>query len=101
MTAGISTEDDVDALLEEEGLLGATLEFRAATEALVRWINSEYSNEHTNQDFRTALRSFGTYRLKLDEPPETLDWVPTGPRTTSTLSRASGISSAGKRRSNR
>jgi len=76
--AGIATEDDVDALLEEEGLLGATLEFRAATEAIVRWINTEYSNEHTNQDFRTALRSFGTYRLKLDEPPETLDWVPTG-----------------------
>ena len=76
--AGIATDEDVDALLEEEGLLGACLEYRAVTEAAVRWINSEYSNEHTNQDYRTALRSFGTYRLKRDEPPESLDWVPTG-----------------------
>jgi len=76
--ADIETDDDVDTILEKHGLLGATLEFRAVTEAIVRWINSEYSNEHTNQDYRTALRSFGTYRLKRDEPPESLEWVPTG-----------------------
>jgi len=77
-TAGITDETDVEDLLEEHGLLGATLEFRAAAEAVVRWINDEYSNEHTNQDYRTALRSFGRYRLKQDEPPAALDWIPTG-----------------------
>ncbi|ADD05181.1 integrase family protein [Natrialba magadii ATCC 43099] len=76
--AGIVDEDDVDDLLEEHGLLGLTLEYRAAAEGVVRWINEEYANEHTNQDYRTALRSFGRYRLKRDEPPESLTWIPTG-----------------------
>ncbi|KDE57541.1 integrase [Halostagnicola sp. A56] len=74
----IEHESDVDDLLEEHGLLGLTLEYRAAAEAVVRWINEEYTNEHTNQDYRTALRSFGRYRRKLDEPPESLRWIPTG-----------------------
>lgn len=76
--AGVSVDEDVEDLLEEHGLLGLALEYRAATEALVRWINDEYSNEHTNQDYRTALRSFGRYRGKLDDPPESLAWIPTG-----------------------
>ncbi len=75
---GIDDEEDVDDLLEDRGLLGVAIESRAAAEALVRWINSTYSNEHTNQDYRTALRSFGRYRKKLDEPPEALAWIPTG-----------------------
>lgn len=76
--AGVQDEADIDELLEEHGLLGAVLEYRAVAEAIVRWINTEYDNEHTNQDYRTALRSFGRYRLKKDEPPETLAWIPTG-----------------------
>lgn len=76
--AGVENEDDIEALLEKNGLLGLALEYRAAAETIVRWINDEYANEHTNQDYRTALRSFGRYRLKLDEPPETLAWIPTG-----------------------
>ena len=76
--AGVANEDDVEDLLEEHGLLGLTLDYRAAVEAIIRWINHEYDNEHTNQDYRTALRSFGRYRTKADEPPETLSWVPTG-----------------------
>lgn len=75
--AGISDEDDVQKLMETEGLLGAALEYRAAAESVVRWIHDEYSNEHTNQDYRTTFRSFGRYRRKLQEPPESLAWIPT------------------------
>jgi integrase len=75
--AGVDDIDDIEALLESEGILGLALEYRAAADALVRWIHSEYDNEHTNQDYRTALRSFGRYRLKLEEPPESLAWIPT------------------------
>ena len=76
--AGVETEDDVEELLKDLGLLGATLDYRAAAEAVVRWINGTYSNEHTNQDYRTVLRSFGRYRLKQNEPPDSLAWIPTG-----------------------
>lgn len=76
--AGITDGEDVEALLKEHGLLGSALDYRAAAEAIVRWINDEYANEHTNQDYRTALRSFGRYRQKVDEPPATLAWIPTG-----------------------
>lgn len=76
--ADLDGEADIEDLLEENGLLGLALDYRAAADAIVRWINEEYSNEHTNQDYRTALRSFGRYREKLDEPPETLEWIPTG-----------------------
>ncbi|AUX09232.1 integrase family protein [Halalkaliarchaeum desulfuricum] len=75
--AGVETVDDIEALLEERGYLGLALEYRGAADAIVRWIHSEYDNEHTNQDYRTALRSFGRYRLKLDDPPESLAWIPT------------------------
>ncbi|ALG82876.1 site-specific integrase [Halanaeroarchaeum sulfurireducens] len=75
--AGVDDIDDIEKLLNEKGYLGLTLEYRAAADALVRWIHSEYENEHTNQDYRTALRSFGRYRLKKDEPPESLAWIPT------------------------
>jgi hypothetical protein len=75
--AGIETEADIQALFEAEGLLGAALEYQTVAEAIVNWINAEYTNEHTNQDYRTAIRSFGRYRLKRDEPPESLVWIPT------------------------
>lgn len=75
--AGVSDVDDVERLLGEHGYLGLALEYRAAAEALVRWIHDEYENEHTNQDYRTALRSFGRYRSKREEPPDSLAWIPT------------------------
>jgi integrase len=75
--AGVSSKDDIRSLMEEKGYLGLALEYRAAADAVVRWIHSEYENEHTNQDYRTAIRSFGRYRLKRDEPPESLAWIPT------------------------
>ena len=75
--AGVSDIADIEALLEEHGYLGLALQYRAAADALVRWIHNEYENEHTNQDYRTVLRSFGRYRLKRDEPPESLEWIPT------------------------
>lgn len=75
--AGVETEADVEELLDEHGLLGLTLKYRAAAEALTSWIHDEYSNEHTNQDYRTALRSFGRYRQKRDDPPPSLDWIST------------------------
>mgnify|MGYP000309588044 CR=1 FL=1 len=76
--AGVTDEEDIESLLESHGLLGLVLDYRAAADAVVRWIHNEYDNEHTNQDYRTALRSFGRYRLKRDEPPESLAWIPTG-----------------------
>lgn len=75
--AGVDTDEDIEALVKEQGRLGLALEYRASAEAIVRWIHSNYSNEHTNQDYRSALRSFGRYRLKREEPPETLAWIPT------------------------
>jgi len=54
------------------------LDDEEAAREVVRWIHREYDNEHTNQDYRTALRSFGRYALSRDEPPETLAWIPTG-----------------------
>jgi hypothetical protein len=75
--AGIDDEDDVESILEAKGLLGAALEYRTVAETIVLWIHSEYTNDHTNQDYRTALRSFGRYRLKRDETTDSLAWIPT------------------------
>ncbi|MBV0900182.1 tyrosine-type recombinase/integrase [Haloarcula salina] len=67
MSEEVDDLDLVDVLDDEE-----------AAREVVRWIHREYDNEHTNQDYRTALRSFGRYVLGRDEPPETLAWIPTG-----------------------
>jgi hypothetical protein len=75
--ADVENEADVEALLERQGLLGAALDYRTVAETIVRWIHTEYTNEHTNQDYRTALRSFGRYRLKRDETTDSLAWIPT------------------------
>lgn len=58
--------------------LADALEDRDAAEAIVRWINREYDNEETNRDYRSAIRVFGKRHERMDEPPETLAWVPTG-----------------------
>mgnify|MGYP002760724520 CR=1 FL=1 len=71
-------DDEIEDQLEERGLLGWALEERAVAQAVVRWIHSTYENEHTNQDYRSALRSFGRYVLQEDDPPESLSWIPTG-----------------------
>jgi integrase len=77
-SADIDEEVDVEAALQEHGLLGLAAKYRPAANAIVRWIHETYDNEHTNQDYRTALRSYGRYRYQRDEPPESLDWIPTG-----------------------
>ncbi len=75
-------------MAEETGGLAAALESRDAAEDVVRWINTERASpeysEETNQDYRTALRVFGkrTLRLRDDEVPESMAWIPTGTSTT-------------------
>jgi len=59
--------------------LVAALDDRGAAEDIVRWINREYDNEHTNQDYRKDIRAFGRYAGEITEdPPESLAWIPTG-----------------------
>jgi integrase len=60
------------------GQLAAALDDRDACEAIVAWINSEYENAETNRDYRSALRVFAKRVTDGDDPPETVDWVPTG-----------------------
>lgn len=60
------------------GGLADALEDRDAAEDIVRWINRNYDNEETNRDYRVALRVFGRRTTDGDDPPESLEWVPTG-----------------------
>lgn len=59
------------------GGLAESLEDKEAAEEIVKWIHREYPNEHTNQDYRVALRVFGRRATDKndDEPPESIDWV--------------------------
>jgi integrase len=70
----------VTILAERVGGIDAALTDREAAEAIVRWINRNYDNEETNQDYRVALKVFG--RKVTDEngtdPPDSLDWIPSG-----------------------
>lgn len=63
-------------MAEETGRLVDALASREAAEDILRWINANYDNPHTNQDYRKDLRAFGRYALKRDEPPECIDWIP-------------------------
>lgn len=71
-------------LAERVGGLSDALASREAAENIVRWINREYDNEETNQDYRVALKVFGRrvtddgVRNDPDEPPASLDWIPSG-----------------------
>lgn len=59
-------------------VLVASLEERDAAEAIVRWINETYDNEHTNQDYRKDIRAVGRYAREItEEPPASLAWIPT------------------------
>lgn len=75
-------------MAEETGGLAAALKSRDAAEEIVLWINTERAppeySEETNQDYRTALRVFGkrTLRLRDDEVPDSMGWIPTGTSTT-------------------
>ncbi|WP_331235134.1 tyrosine-type recombinase/integrase [Natronorarus salvus] len=62
---------------EQAGSLADALKDRDPAKELVRWIHREKTNEHTNQDYRTTLRTFGRFALGLEEPPESLSWIPT------------------------
>ncbi|MFB6298650.1 MAG: tyrosine-type recombinase/integrase [Halobacteriales archaeon] len=70
----------VTILAEQVGGVKAALTDRDAAEDIVRWINRNYDNEETNQDYRVALKVFG--RRVSDEngsePPDALDWIPSG-----------------------
>lgn len=54
------------------------VENRSAAEGVVRWIHRTYENEHTNQDYRTCLRTVGRFADGGDEVPDALAWIPTG-----------------------
>lgn len=74
----------VTILAERVGRIDAALTDREAAEEIVRWINRNYDNEETNQDYRVALKVFGRrvtddgVRNDPDEPPASLDWIPSG-----------------------
>ena len=74
----------VTILAERVGGIDAALTDREAAEEIVRWINRNYDNEETNQDYRVALKVFGRrvtddgVRNDPDEPPASLDWIPSG-----------------------
>jgi integrase len=71
-------------LAERVGGINAALTNRETAEEIVRWINRNYDNEETNQDYRVALKVFGRrvtddgVRNDPDEPPASLDWIPSG-----------------------
>ncbi|AXR78963.1 Site-specific recombinase XerC [Natrarchaeobaculum sulfurireducens] len=62
----------------EDGTLADALEDRGAAETIVSWINRTYSNEETNRDYRSALRVFAKRVTDGEEPPESIEWVPSG-----------------------
>jgi integrase len=63
-------------MAENVGGLADALRGREAAEDIVRWIHKRYDNASTNQDYRVALRVFGRRVTEGDEPPESIDWVP-------------------------
>ncbi|MFB6228928.1 MAG: tyrosine-type recombinase/integrase [Halobacteriales archaeon] len=69
-------------LAERVGGIDDALTDRETAEDIVRWINRNYDNEETNQDYRVALKVFGRrvtdegVRNDPDEPPASLDWIP-------------------------
>lgn len=67
-------------MAERVGCVADALEDREAAEEIVRWINRNYDNEETNQDYRVALKVFGRRASEEngDEPPDSLDWIPSG-----------------------
>ncbi len=65
-------------IAENAGNLNKALEDRSETESIVDWINSNYRNEETNQDYRSALRVFGKRVSRSNGIPSSIEWVPTG-----------------------
>lgn len=65
-------------MAENVGNLTDTLEDRDATEDVIRWINTQYENEETNRDYRSAIRVFGKRVTRSEDPPDSIEWVPTG-----------------------
>ncbi|WP_416840154.1 tyrosine-type recombinase/integrase [Haloferax sp. DFSO52] len=63
---------------ENVGGLADALTDREATERIVSWIKTEYDNEYTKHDYRTALRMFGEHVTDEEGKPESIVWVPTG-----------------------
>jgi len=88
---------------EHVGGLADALEDREAAEAIVRWINRTYDNEETNRDYRVALSVFGrrTTDENGDEPPESIEWVPSGTSNNYDPRRIPATCSTGKKTSSR
>lgn len=63
---------------EKVGGLADALDDRDAAEEIVRWINRTYDNEETNRDYRVAVRVFGRHVTEGDDPPPSIEWVPSG-----------------------
>lgn len=65
---------------ENVGGLADSLTDRTATEDIVLWIKSEYENEYTKHDYRTAVRVFGGLLTdgSIDEKPSSISWIPSG-----------------------
>lgn len=69
-------------MAEKVGGIADALTERETAEDIVRWINRNYDNEETNQDYRVALKVFGRRTTDdgvggdPDEPPQSLNWIP-------------------------
>jgi site-specific recombinase XerC len=55
-----------------------TLEDREAAGQLTDWIHRTYSNETTNRDYRSAIRSFGEHVTEGDDLPDPIAEIPGG-----------------------
>lgn len=64
-------------LAERHGGVADALESRDAAESLKQYIDEAYQNEESNRDMRAILRQFGKALADGDEPPDSLEWIPT------------------------
>jgi hypothetical protein len=75
--AGESQRYDQDVLPGEHLRLADTLEDKAVTGQLVRWIHTSdaINSEETNRDYRVALRMFGEHVTNGEGKPDSIDIV--------------------------
>lgn len=73
--AEVDSDGDVGVLIDELGILGGALEYRAVTNAIVDWVNDTYDNQETNRDYRQATRTFGLEMYNGDHIAPSISWV--------------------------
>lgn len=71
LMAGHSSKYSEDEL--PNARLVDALEDQAAADTFRDWIHTTYTNEETNRDYRSALRSFGNHLTEGDDPPAPID----------------------------